>query len=184
MSTSVRTPWWRAQRDPAGVIVAIATLLALVLRLAACRGDAGLDEVWSMRLVERVDHLSGVFWGISHDNNHFLNSAWLYLVDPDAPVWVWRLPAVVLGTLTVPALARLGGRRGAAARALSACIAAVALPFVDFGSEARGYGGLILATVVAFDEAGRAADAALARRRVRGAAWRLGVARASGCCAT
>ena len=176
MSASVPPRRASLPRDPARLIVAVATLLAFVLRLAACSGDAGLDEIWSMRLVARVDGLSGVFWGISHDNNHFLNSAWLYVLGPDAPIWAWRWPAVVLGTLTVPALAQCGWRCSAAAGGLSACFAAVALPFVDFGSEARGYAGLVLATVVAIDQAGRAAESAIAGRRDRGAAWRLGVA--------
>ena len=40
----------------------------------------------------------------------------------------------------------------------------MALPLVDFGSEARGYAGFVLATVLALDEADRAVDAALAGR--------------------
>lgn len=168
----------RRAADPDFVLILAATLLGLALRSAAADGDLGLDEVWSLRLVGRVQSLSEVFWGISHDNNHLLNSAWLYLLGQDAPVWAYRLPAVAMGTLTVPALARLCGRWQPAAGPLAAAFGAVALPLVDFGSEARGYAGLVLATVLAFDAAGRAVDATLAgdQATCRREAWRLGAA--------
>lgn len=164
--------------DPALATILAATLLGFALRAVAAGGDLGLDEVWSLRLVARVPSFGGVFWGLSHDNNHVLNSAWLYLLGQDAPVWAYRLPAVVMGTLTVPALARLCGRSNPAAGPLAAVFGAVALPMVDFGSEARGYAGLVLATVLAVDAAGRAVEATLAgdRAACRREAWRLGAA--------
>lgn len=168
----------RPSPDPAFVLIVAATLLGLALRSASAAGDLGLDEVWSLRLVGRVQSLGEVFWGISHDNNHLLNSAWLYLMGQDAPVWAYRLPAIVMGTLTIPALARLCGRSRRAAGPLASAFGAVALPLVDFSSEARGYAGLVLATVLAFDAAGRAVDATLAGdcATCRREAWRLGAA--------
>ncbi len=164
--------------DPALVAIAAATLLGGLLRIAASTGDLGLDEVWSLRLVAQVHGPGEVFWGLPHDNNHLLNSTWLYLLGPDRPFWLYRLPAVVFGTLTVPALARLCWPRSAAAGVIASILGAVALPLVDFGSEARGYAGLVLATVLAFDEGDRAVDAVLSgdRTRCRHAAWRLGAA--------
>ena len=97
-----------------------ATLLGCLLRAAASTGDLGLDEAWSLRLVAQVHSLGAVFWGISHDNNHLLNSAWLCVAGQDRPVWLYRLPAVVCGTLTVPALARLCWRRSPAAGVIAA----------------------------------------------------------------
>ncbi len=168
----------RLAADPATALVVAATLLGFALRAAASGGDLGLDEVWSLKLVARVPSLGGVFWGISHDNNHLLNSAWLYLLGQDAPVRAYRLPAVILGTLTVPALARLCWRWSREAGGLAALLAAVAAPLVDFGSEARGYAGLALATVLALDAGGRALDAHRAGDRAAGRreAWRLGAA--------
>ncbi len=164
--------------SPAWAAVAGAALLGSLLRATASTGDLGLDEVWSLRLVAQVHALGAVFWGISHDNNHFLNSAWLYGLGQDRPVWLYRLPAIVFGTLTVPALARFCGRRSSAAGVIAAVLGAVALPLVDFGSEARGYAGLVLATVLALDQGDRAVDAALAGDQIgcRRASWRLGAA--------
>ncbi len=164
--------------SPAVAAMMGATLLGWLLRAAASTGDLGLDEAWSLRLVAQVHGLGRIFWGISHDNNHLLNSAWLYVLGQDRQVWLYRLPAVVFGTLTVPALARFCWRKSPAAGVIAAVLCAVALPLVDFGSEARGYAGLVLATVLALDEADRAVDAALSgdRARCRRASWRLGAA--------
>ena len=179
---SLRPSWAGLGRgvamNPALAAVTGATLLGCLLRAAASTGDLGLDEAWSLRLVAQVHGLGEVFWGISHDNNHVLNSAWLYLLGQDRPVCLYRLPAVAFGTLTVPALARLCWRRSPAAGVIAAVLGAVALPLVDFGSEARGYAGLVLATVLALDEGDRAVDAAITgdRERCRRASWRLGAA--------
>ena len=170
--------------------VLAATLLGFVLRLAAAQGDLGLDEIWSLRLVGTIRNLGGILWGLSHDNNHVLNSIWLFWLGPDRFVWLYRLPAILLGTLTVPAVARWLGRECPAAGCFGAVLVAISLPFVDFGSEARGYAGLVLATVLALDEAGQAVQAALVRGLRRSApdqpsasatglwapAWRLALA--------
>lgn len=126
------------------------TLLGLSLRIAAARGDLWLDEIWSLELVGRLRSAGAVFWGISHDNNHYLNSLWLYLMGPGQPPLIYRLPAVVLGTASIPAAAWIGLRRNPATAILAAGLAAVAFPLVNYGSEARGYAGEILATLVAF----------------------------------
>ena len=160
--------------------IAAATVLGFLLRLACIGGDLGLDEAWSLKLVAPLHAIGGVFWGLSHDNNHFLNSAWLYLMGQNRPAWLYRLPALVLGTLSVPAMARWLGRSGAPAGVAGALLAAVSLPLVDFGSEARGYAGLALASILALDEADRAVALSLAPQRDEtrraGAVWRLALA--------
>ncbi len=179
---SLRPLWAEFRRsvaiNPALAAIAAATLLGCLLRAAASTGALGLDEAWSLRLVAQLHGFGEIFWSLSHDNNHVLNSAWLYVLGQDSPIWLYRMPAVILGTLTVPALARLCWRKGPAAGVIAAVLGAVALPFVDFGSEARGYAGLVLATVLALDESDRAIDAAVSgdRARCRRASWRLGAA--------
>ena len=78
------------------------------------QGDLWLDEAWSLKLVADISSPWAVFWAISHDNNHFLNSFWLSWLGPEAPAWAYRLPSVVFGTLAVPLAAWIGWRRGRA----------------------------------------------------------------------
>src|SRR5580658_3326658 len=54
--------------------VAALTLAGLPLRLFCARGDLWLDEIWSLQSLEHISHSGEIFYAISQDNNHFLNS--------------------------------------------------------------------------------------------------------------
>ncbi len=125
------------------------TIAGFVLRLLCARGDLWLDEIWSIQNLQHIPNVGGVFWGISQDNNHILNSLWLWFVGPAATPVVIRLEAIVLGTLTIPAAAKLCARSGPAAAFAGAALVAGSGIFVHYGSEARGYAGLILMIFIA-----------------------------------
>ncbi|MBG0812209.1 hypothetical protein IY145_22960 [Methylosinus sp. H3A] len=126
------------------------TLLGAALRLYAARGDLWLDEIWTLNLLERARSFVDVFIGLHHDNNHVANSAWLWLLGPDAPVPLMRLAAVVLGVLAIPAAAAASRRYCDAAGLLAAFVFATSYFFVHYGSEARGYAGMTLAVLLAY----------------------------------
>jgi len=125
------------------VIAAIAAI-GLVVRICGAYGDLWLDEIWSLSLVAKITSVDQVFWRINHDNNHFLNSIWLYLMGQDASFFAYRVLSIVIGTLTVFAAALVTADRGRATQCIAALLFAVCYPIVCFGSEARGYSGLIL----------------------------------------
>jgi hypothetical protein len=128
-------------------ITAIA-LAALVLRLFAASGDLWLDEIWSLELVGKLSSIDQVFWRINHDNNHFLNSAWLYLTGPDVSPLVHRALSIAFGTATVVAAAAVTADRGRPTQLAASLLFAVSYPMVHYGSEARGYSGLVLFTLL------------------------------------
>ncbi len=120
------------------------TLAGFVLRLFCARGDLWLDEIWSLQNLEPLHRADEIFYAISQDNNHFLNSLWLFIVGPNAPPQIIRLEAILCGTLTVPAAAKLASHAGRAAALAAAALVAFGLIFVHYGSEARGYAGFLL----------------------------------------
>ena len=138
-------------RSGYALAIALLTALALVLRLALARGDLWLDEIWSFRLLDGVTHFASIFFALPYDNNHLLNTAWLALVGPSASPLLARLPAIVFGTLCVPVAARIGARRHPFAALFAAALFACNGLLVHYGSEARGYSGLILASLLAID---------------------------------
>ncbi len=158
------------------MLVALAVLVGAWLRVLGAQGDLWLDEIWSLDLVGTVHSPGAVVWGISHDNNHILNSLWLYALGPDRPSWCYRMPAVALGTLSIALAARIGWRQSRAAGVASACLAAAAQPLVVYGSEARGYAGLIAATLVAIEAFERALQGPPGSRWRQPSAWVLGLA--------
>ena len=128
------------------------TLFGLALRIAGAEGDLWLDEIHSILLSQSVHRADEVFWHINHDNNHFLNTLYLFLVGPDHSSVVLRLEAIVFGTLSIPAagLAAYGhGRRDATAAVAAMLLTATIYPAVHYGSEARGYAGLVLFSFLA-----------------------------------
>lgn len=134
-------------------IVAVFTLVAFALRWAGAGGPLWLDELVSVGFVTGDNGPNGLF--TVHDNNHFLNTVWLWLVGPDAPVRLQRGLAIVLGVAAVPLAAVLMRRRGDIAGLATAAIFATATPLVVYGSDARGYAGLVAATLVLFIAADR-----------------------------
>lgn len=124
-------------------------LLALALRLAAAQGDLWLDEAWSAHLANAVTGPMGVFIGINQDNNHHLNSLWLNAIGPDAPTWIARSLSISCGVLAVPLAWTMAGRSGPTAALIGGTLFAVSPTLVNYGSEARGYAGMILAFLAA-----------------------------------
>lgn len=124
-------------------------LLALLLRILGARGALWLDEIWSLKLIDEVRARHDVLWGIAVDNNHYLNTLYLALVGADAPLLVQRALSILLGILTVLVAGIVARRDGLVAALVAMVLFAISYPMVNYASEARGYAGLILATLCA-----------------------------------
>jgi hypothetical protein len=134
---------------PAHLAIAAIMLAALVLRVLAARGELWLDELWSLYLLDEVAARHDLLWGLAVDNNHYLNTAYLYLVGADAPVLLQRGLSILLGVATVAAAGLAMRASGPAAVLCAMAFFAMLYPFVNYGSEARGYAGQILFTLLA-----------------------------------
>ena len=164
---------------PLGAAAAAILIVALILRILGARGELWLDELWSLKLIDEVVARHDLFWGLAVDNNHYLNTLYLYLVGADAPALVQRALSILLGCITV-LVAGIAMRREGIAATLSAMgLFAVAYPMVNYGSEARGYAGLILATLAGLLLTEAVATAQPSDRRRR-ATIALGAANAIG----
>ena len=133
----------------AGIAAGAILLAALVLRILGARGELWLDELWSLMLINEARERHDFFWVLATDNNHYLNTLYLYLVGADAPVILQRALSIALGAATV-LVAGLAMRRTGLAGILGAMVLfGIGYPLVNYGSEARGYAGLILAVQAA-----------------------------------
>jgi hypothetical protein len=160
---------WRGGFAPS---IAALAAIGMIVRLVAAHGSLGNDEIWSLINLGPVQHFWQILWGISHDNNHFLNSLWLYFAWPFSQDATWlRLPSILAGTLAVPVMARLGARRGLIAAIAAATLTAFSFFQLTYSVQARGYATATLALLIAYGQLERALDAPRS-----GARWKLALA--------
>ena len=125
--------------------------IAVVLRIAAARGELWFDEVWSIRLVqEHVRSPADIVLRLKHDGNHMLNTMVEYLVGPDGGSWSYRWPAVLFGSATVVLAAWVQRRRGWATAFAAAVLCGSSYWLVHYSSEARGYAYLSFFMLLAY----------------------------------
>ncbi len=60
-------------------------LISAALRFLGAQGDLWLDEIWTLDIASNIDHAYLIFWGPYLDNNHFLNTYYIYLVGTQSP---------------------------------------------------------------------------------------------------
>src|SRR5690606_39631314 len=97
-------------RSPALLLAALVAFFAAV-RLLGMGGDLWLDEIWSLYLVSALQSPVEIATRLLHDNNHPLNSLWLYGLGPDAPEWSHRGLAWLAGSVAVALAAAIRRRR-------------------------------------------------------------------------
>ena len=133
------------------VVGALVVALAGTLRWIASLDDLWLDEIWSWWIVQTsVRTPLDVILTLRHENNHFLNTCCIELLGPDAAgVW-YRLPAVVLGALTVSLARTAVARAGADAVRIVTTLVLPSYLLVHYSSEARGYAYQLFFSLAAY----------------------------------
>lgn len=91
------------------IIAALILMLGATLRIVGLFDDFWLDEIWSWDFAMTSKSPTQILFGIHHDNNHHLNTLWMYLWG-NQPHWlVYRLHSYVAGVLTIVGSGLLAG---------------------------------------------------------------------------
>lgn len=130
---------------------AVALLLAAGLRFWASWDDFWLDEIWTWVLVQQqVSSWLNVLLVLTHENNHFLNTWWIFALGPDVD-WRWyRVPPVLLGVGTVLLLRRAAADSGPVGVWVVTVLTVPSYLLVHYSSEARGYAYFLFFAVGAY----------------------------------
>lgn len=140
--------------------------LGAALIVAAASGEIWFDELWSLR---RAMDAGGFFPAVTaaHDNNHALNTAWVWILGEGKSPFAYRALAILSGFLSLALFYRLASRWGRSAALFALALAATSYPLAHYFSEARGYGPALFFTLLAlyalnlWEERQRAGRAAL-----------------------
>lgn len=129
----------------------LALVAGLILRVAAAGGELWLDEIWSLLKVTALSNPIEIVTTVKHDNNHILNSAWMWICGATQAPLVYRAPSLIFSALLLCILL-LRKPEGESARSSMLWLSLVAFsyPLTLYGTEARGYSLTLLCAAVAF----------------------------------
>jgi len=142
-------------------IIVLILIAGFVLRIAGARSELWLDEITSAQLAISALSLQDLLLNTRIDNNHLLNSAWLYLIrDWAGSAWIWyRIPALLGSALLLILLPTLLRTSSFIERFAASALVALSYIFILYGSEARGYGLMLALGVLAVVVSERAKEA-------------------------
>lgn len=130
------------------------TLVGAALRAVHLDATAGFDETVNLRrfIQGGPAAIFAPYSGYGSTNNHLVNSilTWPMAALFGVELWALRLPAYLLGVLTVPVMGLagrelLGGRRAGAVAALFTSLAPI---LISYSPACRGYASLVFFTAL------------------------------------
>ena len=126
-------------------------LLSSGLIVLAALGDLWLDEIWSLHFARESDSVADLFFRFQHDNNHLLNTLYLYFLEGPSAYFTYRLPAVASGIGTLFLMGHTAHHDWGYPEALLAVLlAGTSFPLLLYFSEARGYAPAIFFAILAY----------------------------------
>ncbi len=164
MTTSLSSEPPAAPRPaPAEIVLGVILIAAAgLLRWRASLGEFWLDEVWTWQISQKLTWPGGLFYQLQEENNHYLNTLWIWLVGPNA-WWGWyRLLPVLCGTISVALAWKLAAPSASPRTAttpipwvtpwIAASLSACSYLLIHYSSEARGYAYAVMFAAWAFLE--------------------------------
>lgn len=120
-------------------------LIGVAVRLLMFQGELWLDEVWSIRNIQELSGLSEIL-SLRTDNNHLLNSAYIYVVQESFNPLVYRALSFLFSIAALLLVCFIAIQQKE--KAILLLLIGASFPLALFCTEARGYSGVILAGVL------------------------------------
>ena len=131
------------------LLLAFLIVAALILRIRGTHNDLWLDELISLHLACGVKSPWQVFTAIHNDNNHYLNTLYLFFLKEHGDPSLLRYFSVLCGVALVGAGYWLLAKRSQVEALILASLLAFSYPLIHISSESRGYAGALLGSVLA-----------------------------------
>ena len=131
------------------LLLGFLVVVGAIIRVIATHNDLWLDELISLRIANAIKTPWQIFSSAHTDNNHYLNTLYLHFVKQSNYAPAYRYLSVVWGVALVPAGYWLLARRSQVEAVILAGLLACSYPLIHFSSEARGYSGAVLGSMLA-----------------------------------
>ncbi len=123
--------------------------VGVIYRIFGMRGALWLDELWALEWARSLPSAKAIFTGYYSENNHFIQSAWLFVVQESGASLVHRLFSFVCSVSLLGLLFIHAKQKGGYYRWLFILVA-TSYVFVLYGTEARGYSPMLLALYLVY----------------------------------
>lgn len=110
-----------------------------LLRALAIRNDFWQDEIWSWNFVSQLRSVVEIFTSPPFDNNHPLNTFFIWIIGDRAPWELYRVPSLLMGTAAVAFMGLAAGELGSAESLTASILGSFSYLLIYYSSEARGY---------------------------------------------
>ena len=159
----------------AGFVAVITALLAsaALIRIRAAENNLWLDEISSLNSVRQISSPLEIFYRIHSDNNHYLNTIWLYIAGFRGDWFGYRVPSLLAGIGTVALAGVIGLPRGMTCAVLAMILTSFSYVLILYSSEARGYSALVFFSFLSFH---------LMNRYLAHQHWQIGALFSLTCC--
>ncbi len=132
--------------------------LSAAVRLPALFSDFWLDEAWSLSATQKLASAAEVFTKFNSDNNHHLNSLFLYALG-DQRYWeLYRIPSLLSGVAIVLLAWWIARPEGFLEAVLASTLTGSSYLLIHYSSEARGYSLVVMFAFAGFYSLRRFAD--------------------------
>lgn len=118
--------------------IVLVVVIAVLLDLPLLQHDLTIDEIWSLRLASTLPNPLGIFQ-LHSDNNHYLNTLFLWFLGPKQPFWIYRIPSFIAGIALVAAVTIGGWRKNTLTGFVLGLMTALSPAITLFSTQARGY---------------------------------------------
>jgi len=125
-------------------------LAAAAVRIPPLFSDFWQDEIWSLNFALSLSSPFKIFTTASFDNNHPLNTFFLWLVGAANRWEPYRIPSLLAGFATAGLMGVAGRLWGRAAALASLMLGGFSSILVLYATEARGYAAAVFFSLAAF----------------------------------
>jgi len=132
------------------IFLSIGLLLSCLVILFAARGDLWLDEIWSIFIAEAAKTPWEIISVYKHDNNHILNTLFLFFLGKQQNLLYYRLFAVISGIASLVLIIKITLRWGRLESIFALLLTGISYPLILYFSEARGYAQAIYFALLSF----------------------------------
>lgn len=125
-------------------------LIGVLVRVAALFNEFWFDEIRSWMFARSVRTPLEIFTSVHSDNNHILNTLFLYVLGEQHSWIVYRLPSLIFGVAVIVLAGLIASRQGRDRVLTTLLLFSTSYFMILYSSEARGYMPAVFFALLSF----------------------------------